>query len=454
MKRYLSTTTVAQDGVIVVKCDFPFAPTKKLIVVPRQVLDGLLTAIHLKLSHPSKHQLKLVVRRNFFALNIDHATERVTDACHTCTSLKSIPTTLIEQTTTDAPEAIGVSFAADVIKRNRQLIFVVRETVSSYTSTCIVESERHDALRDCLARLCMELRPLEGPPAIIRVDPAPGFVALMNDPTLLRLGIRLEIGRIKNPNKNPVAEKAVSEVEDELLRQEPGGGPVSPLILAIATSQLNSRIRGRGLSAREIWFQRDQFSNTQLPISDRAIITEQHRSRLQNHTHSQTSKAPRSKEAPVPMIHVGDLVHVLSDRSKSQARDRYLVTSIEDSWCYIRKFSGSQLRTSSYKVRLSECYLVPGHVSTTIPPHHREDEDDTEDAPPYEDDTPHDDQANATPPEIPLMIAAPPEPPLTITPKTYTAALPKPPPTPSDNVRPTRPIRRRNKPAYLQDYEW
>ena len=132
VKRYLSTTTLARDGVIVVKCDIPFAPTKELIVVPRQVLDGLLTAIHLKLSHPSKHQLKLVVRRNFFALNIDHAIERVTDACHTCTSLKSIPTTLIEQTTTDAPEAIGVSFAADVIKRNRQLIFVVRETVSSY----------------------------------------------------------------------------------------------------------------------------------------------------------------------------------------------------------------------------------------------------------------------------------------------------------------------------------
>lgn len=455
VKRYLSTTTLARDGVIVVKCDIPFAPTKELIVVPRQVLDGLLTAIHLKLSHPSKHQLKLVVRRNFFALDIDNAIERVTDACHTCMSLKNIPTTLIEQTTTDAPEAIGVSFAADVIKRNRQLIFVVRETVSSYTSTCIIESERHDALRDCLARLCIEFRPLDGPPAIIRVDPAPGFIALVNDPTLLRLGIRLEIGRIKNSNKNPVAEKAVSEVEDELLRQEPGGGPVSPLILAIATSQLNSRIRGRGLSAREIWFQRDQFSNAQLPILDRAIIAEQHQSRLQNHAHSQTSKAPRGKEAPVPIIHVGDLVYVLSDRNKSQARDRYLVTSIEDSWCYIRKFSGSQLRTSSYKVRLSECYLVPGHVSTTLPTRHREDGDDTEDIPPYEDDTPPDVQANATPPEIPLMIAAPPEAPLTITapPEAPTTALPKPPTTPSDNVRPTRPIRRRNKPAYLQDYE-
>ena len=151
-------------------------------------------------------------------------------------SLKMIPTTLIEQTTTDASEALGVSFAADVIKRDRQLIFVVRETVSSYTSTCIVESERHDALRDCLARLCMEIRPLEGPPAIIRVDPAPGFVALVNDSTLLRMGICLEIGIIQKNNKNPVAEKAVSEIEDELLRQELGGGPVSPRILAIATS--------------------------------------------------------------------------------------------------------------------------------------------------------------------------------------------------------------------------
>ena len=82
---------------------------------------------------------------------------------------------------------------------------------------------------------------------------APGSpIALVEDPTLQRLGIRLEVGRVKNPNKNPVAEKAVLEVEDELLRQEPCGGPVSPLILAIATAQFNSRIRGRGLSAREI----------------------------------------------------------------------------------------------------------------------------------------------------------------------------------------------------------
>ena len=390
VKRYLSSTTLARDGLIVVRHDMPFAPSRKLIVVPRQVLDGLLTTLHLKLSHPTKHQLKLVVRRNFYALDLYSAIERVTDTCHTCMSLLKLPHTLIEQSTTHLPDAIGVSFAADVIKRSRQLIFVIRETVSSYTSTCIVESERHDALRDCIVRLCVEFRPLDGPPAVIRVDPAPGFIALVEDPTLQRLGIRLEVGRVKNPNKNPVAEKAVLEVEDELLRQEPCGGPVSPLILAIATAQLNSRIRGRGLSAREIWFQRDQFSNEQLPISDRAIISEQHHSRLQNHEHSQISKAPRGKDAPVPTIQVGDLVYIVSDRSKSQARDRYLVTSIDNNWCYIRKFSGSQLRASSYKVKLSEMYLVGGHVSTRMPMYRREviDSDDADDIGPVTITTP------------------------------------------------------------------
>ena len=427
------------------------------------MLDGLLTALQLKLSHPTKHQLKLEVRRNFYALDLDSAIETVTDTCHTCKSLLKLPQTLIDQFRTHLPDAIGVTFAADVTKRNRQLIFVIRETVSSYTSTCDVESECHDALRDYIVRLCVEFRPLDGPPAVIHVDPGPGFIALVGDPALQRLGICLEVGRIKNPNKNHVAKKAVLEVEDKLLRQEPCGGPVSLLSLAIATAQLNSRIRGRGLSAREIWFQRDQFSNEQLPISDRAILSEQHHSRLQNHEHSQISKAPRGKDAPVPTIQVGDLVYIVSDRSKSQARARYLVTSIDNNWCYIRKFSGSQLRASSYKVKLSKCYLVRGHVSTRIPKYRHEviDSDDTDDigpltiaappvsplaittetlvAPPNITTIPIAPPEVTASPEVPLMIAAPPE--VEITAPAETSAR--------DSARP---IRRRQKPAYLQDY--
>ena len=94
---------------------------------------------------------------------------------------------------------------------------------------------------------------MDGPPAVIRTHPAPGFKALVNDPLLKKQRITIELGQAKNPNKNPVAERAVQELETELLRQEPLGGAVSPLTLAVATSALNSRIRSRGLSSREMW---------------------------------------------------------------------------------------------------------------------------------------------------------------------------------------------------------
>ena len=93
------------------------------------------------------------------------------------------------------------------LSKNRQLILVLRETVSSYTTTCIIENEKHETLRNALACLCLELHPFDGPFAVIRVDPAPGFTALKDDAQLKQLHMSLEIGRIKNSNKNPVAKK-------------------------------------------------------------------------------------------------------------------------------------------------------------------------------------------------------------------------------------------------------
>ena len=139
------------------------------------------------------------------------------------------------------------------MKRSRQLIFILRETVSSYTSSLFLENERHQTLRDALLRLCLDMRRLDGPRAVIRTDPALGFKALVNDPLLKKHRITIELGLAKNPKKNVIAERAVQELETELLRQEPLGGAVSPLTLAVATSTLNSCIRSRGLSSREMW---------------------------------------------------------------------------------------------------------------------------------------------------------------------------------------------------------
>ena len=85
---------------------------------------------------------------------------------------------------------------------------------------------------------------------MIRTDPARGFKALLNDPLLKKHRVTIELGQPKNPNKNPVAERAVQELETE--RQEPFGDAVSPLTLAVATSALNSRVRSRGLLTRNV----------------------------------------------------------------------------------------------------------------------------------------------------------------------------------------------------------
>ena len=77
----------------------------------------------------------------------------------------------------------------------------------------IIPNEKSDTLRDTLLQLCMDLHPLEGPNAVIQVDPAPG--AIRDDETLDHFRISIEVGRVKNPTKNPVAEKAISELENE-----------------------------------------------------------------------------------------------------------------------------------------------------------------------------------------------------------------------------------------------
>ena len=190
VKRYLSVTSISSDGLLVVKKTEPLAPSRDCIVVPRQVLDGLLTVLHLRLSHPSCLQLKKVFSRYFYALDVDKAIERVSLGCHSCAALRHVPHTVIDQSTSDPPAAVGVSFAADILKQSRQLILVLRECVTSYTSTLLVVDEKHGTLRDGLIQLCVGLRPLDGPNAVIRCDPAPAFRALVNDQLLLQHKIR------------------------------------------------------------------------------------------------------------------------------------------------------------------------------------------------------------------------------------------------------------------------
>ena len=152
---------------------------------------------------------------------------------------------------------------------------------------------------------------------------------MSNNASLKHLNITIEVGGIKNKNKNPVAEKAVRELEEELIRQEPGGRPVREVGLAIATACLNSRLRFSGLLSRELWTQWNQFTHEQLPFSDSQFILAKHDLHSSNHSFSEKSKNPHGLALNSPQLQVGDLVYLVSDKNKSCARDCYIVVSTD-----------------------------------------------------------------------------------------------------------------------------
>ena len=106
--------------------------------------------------------------------------------------------------------------------------------------------------------------------------------------------------------------------------------------------------------------QRDQFSHRQLPVVDQDLILSQHSGRVTNHQYSMKSKVPSGRVAVPLTIWPRDLVYLYGDKNKSRARGRYLVSSVNGSWCNIQKFTGTQLRRTSYRVKLADCYKVEG----------------------------------------------------------------------------------------------
>ena len=76
-----------------------------------------------------------------------------------------------------------------------------------------------------------------GPLGVIQTDPLSCFVALDNNSVFQDHRIAVKIGRIKNQNKNPIAEKAVQELKLNLLRPDPDRGPMFPVVLSVATVQ-------------------------------------------------------------------------------------------------------------------------------------------------------------------------------------------------------------------------
>lgn len=83
------------------------------------------------------------------------------------------------------------------MKREKHLIFIMRDCFFSYTSALIIEDEKAETLRTAIIQSCIELRPMDVPFAVVRTDPASGFQAFANDQILKSYWISIEVGRFK-----------------------------------------------------------------------------------------------------------------------------------------------------------------------------------------------------------------------------------------------------------------
>ena len=359
VKRYLSQgVIISKDGVLVVVHSEPFFPPTELIVVPEHLIHGLLTSLHLTLNHATTLQLLKVFKRQFFALKSQHYAKECVDNCHTCRSLKTLPKELHQQSTTDLPVSPCRTFSADVVRRFRQKIFVLRETFSSFTVTSLHPNEEHGTLRTALTQSVSQLRPNPQTTVEVRVDNAPGFNALKNDVQLKKLNIHLDFGRVKNPNKNPVVDKGIQELISEILKFNVEAGPVSADSLAIVTNQLNSRIRGRGLTSWEILYQRDHESGSQLDIDDNKLSQLQEQTRITNQIASAKHKAGGGPVAQPANVVPGSLVYIKNDCDKNRGRERYIVVRVQGNECVLKKVLKSQIRQKEYVLKLTEVMLV------------------------------------------------------------------------------------------------
>ena len=113
---------VDTNGLIVIRHVDVKGEEFEAISVPDEMYPGLITALHIKLFHPSRQQLQRLASRYFFCLNSAKIVDLINSNCPICTSLANLPK-LIEKQSTTPSGTFGSKFSADVCKQHKQLIF-------------------------------------------------------------------------------------------------------------------------------------------------------------------------------------------------------------------------------------------------------------------------------------------------------------------------------------------
>ena len=221
--------------------------------------------------------------------------------------MKSLLNNLETQTESISP---GTYCNADVLIRNKQKILLVRDNLTSFTQTKLIQSEQKEDLQSGLLMLIYPLKTQL--PTIIRVNPHPSFQALNGDKILKEHKISLEIGDEKNVTKNSVAEKGIQELEEEL--KKINSETINEIELMKAT---HGQIRHTHRSARELLMKRDQYTGENLMVDDKEVASKQKQRREKENE----QKLKMSTKKDVEEYSKGDLVFVISDKNKQKTRD-------------------------------------------------------------------------------------------------------------------------------------
>ena len=266
--------------------------------------------------------------------------------------IEGYSTCIILPNSTPSPTKPGEIFYADVMRCNRQKIIVTRDVHSSFTCASILTDETGNSLRN---GLLITLSNIRAPTCSTQVDNAPGFTSLLDDPILTKHGIMMDFGRVKNKNANAVIDKGIQELEREMIQVDPNGGPLTAVQLQLVVETLNTRIRNRGLSAKEILFQRNQYTNDQITLNDTELAAQQRHICEHNHDASAVSKSRGKPPSTQSNFHVGDLVFIKDEGHKNKARERYIITKIDDKYVFLQKLT-HKFMSRIYKIPLVHIY--------------------------------------------------------------------------------------------------
>ena len=329
------------------------------IVVPKDFVPAVVTHLHNQDNkHLSSYQLEKTFNRHFFGIHVKLAIKETIENCSFCKANKQIPANNNNQTSICNPESPGCIFNADVIKRHQQKILVCTDLFSSYTTACLIPDEKADTLKNALIKLITPIR--SQMKILIRTDSATGFKALTNDQSFQKLRILIEATDPSNKNSIATVDNAIKMLENEIVKNAPHSTQINETILALALTNMNSLIRNRGLSAHEILFSRDNFSNENLHFSDKQLAEKQISIKTTNNSKQEIDvKANTSYKS-------GDLIAINNEKSKHNTRDVYLVNKIFDEKLQVNKIiryhsQNSKLQTKPRIVRKNDVFPVIQH---------------------------------------------------------------------------------------------